>query len=439
MMLRSWCWIVVLVLTAVPVTGQEGGFRNDELKVDAPSSGDLRLFELMRTGNYPDPATAEDMKADEYQKRLEAPEAKAVITKVVNWMIYRLTWVNVLEQRESSSSEIMEDLLGPARPGGLRPTFAASKLFPSKDKPSDPLAMLRYERQMVFVNAVTPAVVNAAREVLQHQQIICRINGARLLVRLADFGRGEVVEPLLEVITRRDEHDAVRHWAVQGLGELFGQYAAAGAFPNDKGGDRYRKALTVVLEWTETLMNVERPLDDGEQRAVSFMRRHAVRALGNAQRPVIAEAQGNRQGPIASAILLVVDNDARLKPRAHWAERVEAAVALCQLNPKLSPTYQPDFVAYRLANLIAEMGNEALNDPERKKERWRFHAAQLKGGIDRLVTLTEGTPSSAYVKEVATRVQPVLETLDTGKGPESARQLRAWIDGKAPAATSVFK
>lgn len=441
-----WFGLLLTVFFLQPSAAQEpgggGGFRNEELRADTPSAAELRQFELMRTGNYPDPATAEEMKTDEYLKRLETPEAKNVMTKVINWMIYRLTWINVLEQRESSSSEIMEDLLGPARAVGVRITFGGSggsKLFPPKDKPNDPQALTRYERQMVFVQVTTPIIVNAAREVLQHQLPICRINGARILVRLADFGRGEVVEPLLEIITRRDEHDAVRQWAVQGLGEMFAQYAAQGAFPNDKGGERFRKALQVVLDWTESLMNIERPLDQGEQRAISFIRRHAIRALGNSQRPVIAEAQGNRQGPIASTLLLIVDGASRVQPQPIWSERVEAAVALCHLNPKLSPSYQPDYAAYRVANLIAELGNDALNDPRRERERWRWFAAYLKGAIDQLVANTEGMPSAAYVREVATRVQPVLEMLDSGKGPESARQLRTWLDGRAPTATAIFK
>ncbi len=439
-MQRLWFVALGLLLLSMAASAQDGGFRNEELKIDPPTSKEMRDFDLMRTGMFPDPAATETMRADEYLKRLETQEAQATLTKVVQWLIYRLTWVNVLEARESSSSEIMEDLLGPARAAGLQVTHGPSKLFPTRDRPGDPEGLIRFERQQAYVQVVAPIVVQACRDVLQHKEPICRINAARILVRLAEMGRAETAEPFIEIITRRDEHNAVRHWASQGLGDLFEQYAAAGAFPNDQGGERFRRALTVLYDWTEGLTKVDQPMDPAEQRAIGFIRRFAVRGLGSAQRPVVAEAQGARTGPVAELLLDIMNNEgSRIKPPATWMERVDAAAALCRLNPRLSTNYQPDFVAAQVGRFIASVGNESVNDRERNRERWGFFALQFKAGMDRLIAATDNTPAGAYVRQVAAQAAPVYELLDAGKNPTSALSLRAWLGRNPPTGQTLFK
>jgi hypothetical protein len=375
---------------------------------------------------------------------------KAVMEKAARWYIYRLTSTEAQEGRDpnGSISQIMEEVLG--GPNGIpagRLGFAISKQ-PNPDAEE----RARRSRQWGAIEAFRPIAIAHVEKVLELNPPIARINALRMLHRLAEISlegkwNEEVAEVFIRTIENPHEHDAVRVWAFHGIGALFDRLATPldGVAIKVKDPRRLDRALLAICTWLNSRMKMDAAylsqLSDPEKNAISYVRRVAVRALGNARRPLVQDDKGAREGPVAQLLVRLIETDEKnlASPPPTWNESVEAALALCKLQPKLSPSYQADYAVFQMARFIAQLGEAANADVTRENPLWRSYGLQLQVALEGLRTEVPAERGGSYVKSAEAQMQNVLVNLiDNTKNRQAAQELFGWTNGNAPKSTAVY-
>lgn len=406
-------------------------FVQEELPATEPNAVSKRQLYQMVLGNEeaPDPS---------------ADASKKIIAENLKWYFNRLTWEKVQVARDSSVGAIMEDILGQGS------TTSPTKVFPpliGRQQGNDPDQVKKYQRQREYVKAMVVEALPQLRLLLKNKQLIVRVNAARILERFAEWGQVSVVDTLVGIINNPKEHDAVRFWAIDALGHLLKEFAADGKFgEKDPNGAKYQQAALAVYNWlaAHAAMPVEKvsQMTPEEKDAISYIRRHAMTALGNTHRPRIVDPStgGSAQGPTAELLVKILDNK-EIAPPARLNERVEAAVQLTRLSPKYSPAYQPDFVVYRLASFVSTLGSEAAADTSRNKERWKYFAVALSDAAAEMEKQAPAnSPAGQYIAKLKSRNFGVLEFLyDASKSSQAPTDLFNWLGANPPASKSVFK
>ncbi len=420
-----------------PAAGGEE-FKDERLEAEKPSDRDLREFDRMLKGTYPfdNPSEA----------ALRDPAAQAIMASSIKYYIYRLTWSDVQEARVSSMSDVMEEILGGAN------NNPASKIFPPiliRRKSDDPEMNQRRERQMAYLRLAVPHVIKASQDVLRNKVLAARLNAARILERVADWGFDSAAEPLLNIMNHPQEHDAVRMWAMQGLGYLLREYSERGQLgAADDKGLRYQQCSRAIYQWLDkhASMSAEEleQWTTPEKDAIVYIRKRAIRALGMTRRAMIIDGgrTGEREGPVAELLAKIMLNpQGVVLPEASWSERVEAAYALSQMNPRLSPSLNMDVVAFQIGQFMASLGAYANGDPGRTLQRWKYIALQLKEGLDAIEKESSGSePGQEFTRRLLPQMMRVVENLDDqSKHQQAAQDLFNYLSGNAPPGKTLFK
>ncbi len=366
------------------------------------------------------------------------PIDKALIAKMAKWLVYRLTWTEIQEGRDVIT--IDEVMKGNRRDQSTVDGIErAIPLIPSRP-PTDPDEKVKRDRQRVYLQEFTTAVRPPLREVMKNR-LIARVNGARAYLMLIDAGQEEVADDLIQLIENPAEHEAVRHFAFQGLRRLF-------ALPkiDAKRAERCGLVLCRELEarckvGEETLSILSPPEVDG----LRFVRRELIRGLGAMGRPLVVDVvpqkgqpiQARREGPAAELLLRVMNNQ-KVSPEPSWQERAEAAAALCQLKHKTSPSYQPEFVIHELGRFVAEMAAEVGNN---KDQRWKYFAVVLRNGTEELakdLATQPPHPAAEYLKRMAVVGRGVLDYVYDPKGAPEHAELNRWLNQNKPKAATPY-
>jgi hypothetical protein len=408
-----------------PLTG--GELRLEDK--DAATSADLQ--KTTRFANSTDPentATAGD---------------RPVLDKVVKYYLYRLTWEEVQEsrdpQRVGTIPQIMNDIIGGP---DVTTTY---RLLPRIDTRNlnEPEEVARRNRQLAFVQLVTPSYLQYSREVLKNQTPIARVNAARVLAKLAEFGREEVVTDLVRIIKHPKESNAVRHWAFVGLEEIFSLVGtndprARGLFQSKDGPERLTAALTAVYEWLDANTKVQADklqfISTAEQDGLRYVRRSAARALGAGRRPLIVDDRPNNQqaGPVADLLTRIVAADSSISPPPTLRERLDASLALAQLQA--SPSYQPDYAAFQIANFLVAFGTEA--NEGHNNFAWAYESSRLRSAFDTF----SRRANNQYVTNFVVAARPLTDYLDNRQNaPDAVQRMASWVRDNRPANQQVYK
>jgi hypothetical protein len=392
---------------------------------DKPTTTELNTFRHLTMGNLAP----------------NAQGAQQVMDKMARWLLYRLTRLDVQEGRESGGiPQVLEELF----------SFAPTGAFPRIGKgeaDQDEMTKRQYKRQFVreFRIAATPHV----RKLLQIKDLIVRVNAARLLHRFAEFGEEEVADDCIRIIDNPYEHDAVRHWAIKALGEVF-KGPAGDATPSQPQaaaarGQRIENGALAIAKWLKARCEMPAPavneLRDEEKNGLRFVRKEAVRTLTATHRPWAVEkevaGQIRRDGPIAGVLFdIMMGEENKISPEPSWEERVEAAHGLCFLEIRAGSNYQPDFAVEGMGRFIAALSAAANDDKSRQKERWRYFASHLQGGGDNLRAMLERTPPTALRPEATTYMKKALDEVrsafsnlnDPMQLPQAAQNLNNWLN-----------
>lgn len=439
---RSLFVLLCLGLLLLPVGAQPpagGGMDREREEVAAneiPSSNQISA--LARTIQSPEPDNL--VKSD-----LAAAE------KVIKYYLYRLTWDEVQKERDPAKvgtiSSIMNEIVG----GADNP-----KLFPRPfvGPPSDQDAAATRQRQVANVQAMTPLFIKHCKVVLQNKAPIARINAARVLAKLAEWGQEPVVDEFIAIINNPAENDVVRHWAFRGLEDLFtlqnsNDIRGRGLFQGAAGAARMNKALGAVYAWLDSRTKLPEAklqyMKAEEQAGLRYIRRAAARALGASRKPLIVDdrAANKQEGPIAELLNKIVTADAGVQPAPDLRERLDAALAICQLRGDASPSYQPDYIAFHVGKFLIEMGSQANTDKDNKDTpavNWRYEAHRLKLALDGFVKQKSSGAATGYLSNFMGKADALLKFFDDfATNTDAVKSLSDWLRDNNPPSDSIYK
>jgi hypothetical protein len=148
---------------------------------------------------------------------------------------------------------------------------------------------------------------------------VIRINVARMLSQLAQFGRPELADALLMLLEDPPPrgNDAVRYWALHGLRDLLGQADQIGAPVVNP--ERIEKVATALVGFLEKVPSFAQTAPADEIEGYKLLRREAVRALAQVRQP-----QVNPKARPAAMLTRFVGDDVRLQARARAEEAPDA-------------------------------------------------------------------------------------------------------------------
>src|SRR5262249_46909669 len=164
------------------------------------------------------------------------------------WHIYRVTWT-LLQNESERMDTIYRDL--------DRVLTEAQKGKGATEK---------------FLQLFTKQCLSCVKEVLQNDRAIARINGARLLSRLASTGQEEILDLLTDVLKDPKQSEAVKSYALKGFHDFFALTRGENAI-RIRDEDREKRAVLALLEY----LNRKPPLSESappeEVAAVVYIRR----------------------------------------------------------------------------------------------------------------------------------------------------------------------
>jgi hypothetical protein len=376
---------------------------------------------------------------------------RAIVEKVIKYYLYRLTWEEVQQDRDPARvgtiGSIMTDLVGHAE--------SSSRLLPRPftGQPDQDQIATR-ARQLENLKQIAPIIVKYCKVVLLNKQPIARINAARVLAKLAEWGQEPAVDELINIIKHPGENDAVRHWAFKGLEDIFGlagtnDIRAKGLFQGQKGADRYKAALTAIFDWLTARTKVPESrlkyMQPEEKEGLRYVRRAAELALGASRRPLILDERsaGKQEGPIAELLSRIVTADAGIVPAPSLRERLDASIALGQLRNDFSPSYQPDYAAETIGRFLAELGAQANADKDNKGVNafaWPTEAQRLQAALTGFVSQKTSVPTKAYLDNLKPKANALLVFFDDfAKNTGAVKDLSDWLRDNPSPSREIYK
>lgn len=444
------CSVMACLLGVTPAISlaQEEGFQGTKIS----PAGTPKMAEFGLVSNW--------SKAGEADQPFNAA-SNVIVQKVANYYFSLLTWDDFHEYRASVTGvpnasnltgmdALLKEILGIGEEGRQSRLFAPLPLNRTTDADVEAARV----KQVAYLKQAAPIYIKELKPVLSNSQRIARLNGARVLVRMAQWGAEDVVPELVNIINMPTESDAVKMVAVQGLGYIFalegvtGDVRTTNLFKDKAGQTNRDKAIVAVYKWLEKLSSVPANevnlLKSENIAAIRYLRREAIKTLGNTGRPAMSDANGNREVSIAEMLVKIVRNrdDEQLSPATDLRERYEATLALAKLSGKNYPLYQPDVSAHAMAKFVVDLATQANADTERKQMAYAFMADSLKKGFRQFAAGSGAAgPADAYIKKlINVETDRVLKYLDDSKVETTATSdLAKYVGENPPPSPGVYK
>lgn len=335
-------------------------------------------------------------------------EHKAILETAAKYLTYRLTWTEYSRDRKQ---------------GGIEP------LIKEFDEQVLAQALKAKENGLSFQQHFSKAMIAPLRQLLQNDSPTNRINGARLLAKLGRLPSGDVGDFLVEVLQDQNQNEGVKFYALQGLKEWF---AAGRPTPLE----REKRCIKAVVDFLNSKINLTETMSPGQEDGVRYIRREAIRALGNSRVPTLG-----KDAPTALLLLRILVKDG-ITPAPSLSEQMEAANGLCQLQSKLAPEYQPDYAAFFIGKFLVDFLTRANEDRtvERPREAWKYQAMRLIKSLDSLKTDTaERAPVNKYIADLCNQLLPMLGNVQGGGGVVDPNNFIQWLNKNTPQSPSLFK
>ncbi len=231
--------------------------------------------------------------------------------------------------------------------------------------------------------------------------ILLRVNAARQVSILGRTGQDVVARTAIDIIKNPIEHDGVKLYAIEALGHVF-----AVPHPEKEGESNFAdknlevEAVKTLIDFIAREVKIEPSASQEEIDAYRYLRREAVRALGQVRKPIFRDRDNNQvlANP-AIWLLRVANGDQRLKPPPGLSERAEALSAYLFLKGDKfqNMDYAAGFVATAIRDLVLEFMHperQTLEKPrgddtklpdrpphERDYHPWRLTANRIQVGL----------------------------------------------------------
>lgn len=364
---------------------------------------------------------------------------KAILEQAARFQLHRLTQEKYWKKTPTENNS-MDNLLE-------QDTF---KIIPVPT-PQKPLN----EKQQQFLDALTDAYLPPIEEALRHPEPIVRVNAARILAKIGESGQEKSAKAMLAVLNDPKQWDAVKLWMLRGLEGLFNASYVMAAVPGNERPNH--RAFAIKNESLENdciqaladfilrkpILSPNTPED--EIKAIQYVRRAAIRALGVTRLPAILNKKQFVGTPTALVLVRVVANDG-LTPPASLSEQLEAAIGMAQLQTDLTDGYQPDYAAHAVGDFIVDLATVFNNKRAPVKQGnikpypWKYWATKLEAALQawKEANPKAGGPSGAYLASLVEKVSTMIRTVEKEQGVANVSDLRAWLKNPPPN-SSLFK
>ena len=265
----------------------------------------------------------------------------------------------------------------------------------------------------LFIKGVIPH----AAEVMKTNKAVSRLNGARLLARIAEQGPNEtqadvlarlagtngaaLADALTAAVNDPTQIDAVKYWAFRGLRYLLAPTPPLLPRANEEA------ALEAAVKFLQE-RNKDFPPGTPEAQIDGFrlVRREAIAALAQGRYPTLAD----KSRP-AWLLLKVAARDGIL-PEPRLDERVEAAIGVAHAQPDLDKDYQPDYAAHQLglfaADFTAHYAQSKQGSITDASVPWKVDAARLNEALEQM----KAQAKNAYVTKVVDETVKLLTNIE---------------------------
>lgn len=295
------------------------------------------------------------------------------------------------------------------------------------------------QAQLQLVNAFGKEMADHLGKVIGTKEkpsgadLMVKINAARMMSFLAKSGYEDMADVLIEMLNNDTLHDAVKVYALQGMGNLF-------ATPNsERPGDsvftkvdREAKAMSAVIAFLTRKPTIDDKSPKEEVDGFRYVRREAIKALGQVRRPIMRIDDKVVAEP-ALWLLRFANADTRIAVPPSLSERLEAGVAYLQLNA--DKDQNADYAMWYVSGLVHEMTvqyrdykqltpldkpkPEDTKPPERKPDErdalaWKYSATRLSLGLkDWMKNWEDKVPPSSRPAEVQNVVRTFMSAVQT--------------------------
>lgn len=329
------------------------------------------------------------------------------------WLIYRVTWPELQNKPEAMDSVVKE-----------YDRFLTE--------------IQRGKGTEKFLQQFSRLSQSCLRQVLQNDRAIARVNGARILARLAGTGQEEILDLLVEVLKDPKQGDAVKLWTLRGFQEFFKLTRGPDAI-RVRDEERERRSIQAVLDFVNRKSDVSDSASPGEVAAFQYVRRDAVKALAETRHPAVVgkDKKLNPEAMTALTLLKILRKDGPA-PEPTLAEQVEAAIGIAQLNADLLADYQADYAAAQVGRFLVEFTQQCLENREAKREPWKVYNLRLAQAMEEFKNNVRRTPYSDYVNKLAAQTRPIFESLERNGTPRPA-DLDSWLNQNPPKNASTYR
>jgi hypothetical protein len=366
-------------------------------------------------------------------KGQSAAKAQQLIDLGAQWYTFRSTWVTV-QNKPASLHQVVVD-------------FKAM---------SEELTKLRKANE-TNAKLLAAKLGEDLKLVTQKGNNVARLHAALCLPYLGKTGLAEAEAALTDILNDK-QNDAVKLYACKGLKEYFT------TTPPKANNDGDRKAVAALVAFVARKPALPSEPSKEEVEAVRYIRRHAVIALALTRLPVVRDPMGTKiEVPVAYQLLTVLAKQG-LTPEPEVAERLEAAVGLCQLKHQVAAEYQADVALYHVAQFMRDFSDAYNRDRELflaanpkdktqpKKIRgqpWKIDVYRLDAALKEmdkdLVAAAKGGQANpratALVKELLLRNADLIKVIDKNEAVENQlrEDLKTTAEKYQPKGTEVYK
>lgn len=318
-------------------------------------------------------------KLSEYSSGQKAVDAdgRKLFERVANYYAAQLTDANV--QRDRLSSVI----------GDLERKF---------NRPSIPEEFFRVNgNRRTFNEEFGKALAVAVEPVLlENTKPIARINAARMLANgPCKAGADAVAETLLKCLANPQESDAVRYWALKGLGNLLvlvpeQQFPARTVFQKEAVLELpvlEQRVVLALVAFIERKNELKDDMLEEEKYAFNYVRREAIQALGHVRVQTVKD-----QGVVKARPALTLLRAARRElpaPAVSIGEQLDAIIGFCQLLPDRDRDLQLDYAVPHIAEACADAGQFYIATKGGMDVPWKVTAVRIRDSVDQWYRINE--------------------------------------------------
>lgn len=415
-------WLVLAILL-VALTGRSAVVGQE--KVQRPSE-DLQKLEGFRSGSVP--VVIENNKTDTEQNRQS-------LDRVARYYALRL---NASTAKNDDYRQIRDEV---ARRMLLRRT--GGELNP---------------QQKQFITEFGKAMISHLEGLaLNSAKPIVRLNAGMVAAEVGKMGYDGAAELFIKILEKEDMSDGYKEWALKGLHNLFAiepdpvtpwktvfQHTKNPELP-----ELERKAIQALITYIERKVDWNESTPPAELDALRYVRREAVRALGQVRVQTVKNL-GKVESRPAFVLLKVARNDIpSLWPRDARdlppTEQLDAIVGFCRLRPDINARdFNLDYAVYHLGRAIYAIAEFRVGHTTDASIAWKAAGFWLRESLERLKTTMHDLKieNAQLVDNLINQCDfNILQPLESGVAGNQPNigPLGQWLQANRPKSTSLFR